>query len=247
MSEVSKSPHYTSYFDAVRDNVAKYGEKTVVLMMTGSFYEIYGLKDGETGKINDIPDFEEIVKITHLNAAEKTSGYDGKIVLQLGFRDYSLDKYLPIFNECGWTVAIYEQYEVAGQKHMERKLDRVFSPGTSFYTGEHEHSITNNIMCIWMKRTQMTSINKTDRCVFGLSTLDIYTGKCFIHEYDVQKYKHQTTSYDELERFYTVFRPSEVIFIYDGLTNEMVNDIIKYLNISVSIRKINLCEDDFLL
>ena len=241
---VSKS-HHSCYFDAVKENVAKYGEKTVVLMMTGTFYEIYAVRDNDTEKITGCNGIHEIMKITHLNYSEKHSAeFANKTIMQFGFRDYTIDKYLAIFNEAGWTACLYEQYEVDGQKHMERRLDRVFSPGTSFYTSEQ--SITNNIMCIWMKRTLMTTVNKSERCVFGMSSLDIYTGKCVIHEYDVQKYKHQTTSYDELDRFYSVFRPNEVIFIYDGVADDAVTDIIKYLNISVSTRRIQLDSDEIL-
>jgi DNA mismatch repair protein MutS len=239
----SKS-HLSCYFDAVKENSQKYGEKTVVLMMTGTFYEIYALRDNVTEEITGCNGVPEIMKITHLNYSEKQSAeFTGKTIMQFGFRDYSIDKYLAIFNEAGWTVAVYEQYDVEGEKHMERKLDRIFSPGTSFFTSEQ--SITNNIMCIWMKRTA-PNVRTAERCVFGMSSLDIYTGKCVVHEYDVQKYKHQTTSYDELERFYSVFRPNEVIFVYDGVTREHVDDIIKYLNVGVSTRRIQLDADDIL-
>lgn len=234
----SKS-HLSCYFDAVKENTAKYGEKTVVLMMTGTFYEIYALRDNFTGDITGCNGIYEIMKITHLNYAEKyTAEFNDKTIMQFGFRDYSIDKYLTLFNEAGWTASVYEQHPIEGEKHMERRLDRVFSPGTSFYTSEQ--SITNNIMCIWMKRTMMTTAHKSERCIFGMSSLDIYTGKCVVHEYDIQKYKHQTTSYDELDRFYSVFRPNEVIFIYDGVSEEAVADIIKYLNVDVSIRLIQL-------
>lgn len=241
---VASKSHLSCYFDAVRENTAKYGEKTVVLMMTGTFYEIYALRDNMTDEITGCNGLSEIMKITHLNYSEKQSlEFPGKTIMQFGFRDYSIDKYLVIFNEAGWTVAVYEQHAIEGEKHMERKLDRIFSPGTSFFT--NEQSITNNIMCIWMKRTVAT-VRAPERCVFGMSSLDIYTGKCVIHEYDVQKYKHQTTSYDELERFYSVFRPNEVIFVYDGVASEHVDDVIKYLNVGVSTRKIQLDADDVL-
>lgn len=241
---VASKSHHSCYFDAVRENTAKYGEKTVVLMMTGTFYEIYALRDNVTDEITGCNGLSEIMKITHLNYSEKQSAeFPCKTIMQFGFRDYSIDKYLVIFNEAGWTVAVYEQHAIEGEKHMERKLDRIFSPGTSFFT--NEQSITNNIMCIWMKRTVAT-VRSPERCVFGMSSLDIYTGKCVIHEYDVQKYKHQTTSYDELERFYSVFRPNEVIFVYDGVSSDHVDDVIKYLNIGVSTRRIQLDADDIL-
>jgi DNA mismatch repair protein MutS len=242
--KVASKSHYSCYFDAVRENSEKYGEKTVVLMMTGTFYEIYALRDNLTEEITGTNGVTEIMKITHLNYSEKQSAeFSGKTIMQFGFRDYSIDKYLAIFNEAGWTVAVYEQYDVEGEKHMERKLDRIFSPGTSFFT--NEQSITNSIMCIWMKRTA-ASVRTSERCIFGLSSLDIYTGKCVFHEYEVQKYKHQTISYDEMERFYSVFKPNEVIFVYDGVSREHVDDIIKYLNISVSTRRIQLDADDIL-
>ena len=242
---VASKSHHSCYFDAVKENTAKYGEKTVVLMMTGTFYEIYALRDNTTEEITGCNGIHEIMKITHLNYSEKQSAeFANKTIMQFGFRDYTIDKYLTIFNEAGWTAAVYEQHTIEGEKHMERKLDRVFSPGTSFYTSEQ--SITNNIMCIWMKRTMMTTVHKSERCVFGMSSLDIYTGKCVVHEYDIQKYKHQTTSYDELERFYSVFRPNEVIFIHDGVSEEAVDDIVKYLNIGVSTRRIQLDADDIL-
>ncbi len=245
MPAVASKSHLSCYFDAVKENTAKYGETTVVLMMTGTFYEIYGLRDNDTDEMSGFKHIYEVMKLTHLNAAEKQIlEFPNKTLLQLGFRDYVIDKYLAIFNEAGWTACVYEQYEVDGQKSMERKLDLVFSPGTSFFTDEQ--SITNNIMCIWMKRTMMTTIHKSERCIFGMSSLDIYTGKCLIHEYDVQKYKHQTTSYDELERFYSVMRPNEVIFIYDGVSDEAISDIIKYLNIHVSSRRIHVDADDVL-
>lgn len=244
MPTAASKSHHSCYFDAIKENTAKYGEKTAVLMMTGTFYEIYALRDNSTGEISGCNGLQEIMKMTHLNYSEKQSAeFANKTIMQFGFRDYIIDKYLTIFNEAGWTVAVYEQYEIEGEKHIERKLDRIYSPGTSFYTSEQ--SITNNIMCIWMNRT-IATVRSSERCVFGVSSLDIYTGKCIVHEYEVQKYKHQTTSYDELERFYSVFRPNEVIFIYDGVTPEHVDDIIKYLNISVSIRKINLNADEVL-
>ena len=245
MPSVASKSHFSCYFDAVKENTPKYGEKTVVLTMTGTFYEIYALRDDVTEEITGFKYIYDVIKLTHLNAAEKhTLEFPNKTILQLGFRDYIIDKYLAIFNEAGWTVCVYEQYEVDGQKHMERKLDLVFSPGTSFFTDEQ--SITNNIMCIWMKRTMMTTIHKSERCVFGMSSLDIYTGKCLIHEHEVQKYKHQTASYDELERFYSVIRPNEVIFIYDGVSDEAIDDIIKYLNIHVSTRRIKVDADELL-
>ena len=35
---------YTQYFTYTNDNYVKYGDKTVVLLQVGAFFEVYGVK-----------------------------------------------------------------------------------------------------------------------------------------------------------------------------------------------------------
>jgi DNA mismatch repair protein MutS len=46
----------------------------------------------------------------------------------------------------------------------------------------------------------------------GIANVDIYTGRVILFEYKTED-KHNPTSYDELERYISTYKPSEVIFI----------------------------------
>ena len=78
-----------TYLKLTREYEEKYGEKTVVLMMVGSFYEIYGEKN-----LNSDGSFyitgsriEEISKICDLSIAQKTGQH-----VMAGFTYTKIDK-----------------------------------------------------------------------------------------------------------------------------------------------------------
>jgi DNA mismatch repair protein MutS len=73
----------------------------------------------------------------------------------------------------------------------------------------------------------------------GMSNIDIYTGKsaCFEIESELNP-RHNQTTYDELERFVSSFRPSEVIIISNLSANE-IEDIKNYANIASSTNAIH--------
>lgn len=204
---------------------AEYGERTVVLLQLGSFYEIYGItKDASSSlvEISPITPIEEMSQICSLNIAEKKISYNGKKVLLSGFRDYSLDKYIPKITEAGYTAVVYKQ-EKSG-KEFVRKLDVIYSPGT-FVSCDTDSSpqITNNIMCVWI------DIIKT-KMICGISVVNIFTGKSYIYEYQTTFLLNNTT-FDELERFVSVFQPSEVLFL-SPFENNSLKKAIQYSGIS---------------
>ena len=79
------------YLKLTSENKSVYGEKTVVFLMVGAFYEIYAIK-----KNNELwgSSIENISCICDLNISDKQIKYDGCSVYMCGFRDYSVDKYI---------------------------------------------------------------------------------------------------------------------------------------------------------
>ena len=69
------------------NDIDEYGEKTILLMMVGSFYEIYGELD-KNGNING-SNINEVSKICELSIAKKTSE-----IVMAGFTYTKIDKYL---------------------------------------------------------------------------------------------------------------------------------------------------------
>ena len=173
------------YFLKTEELKKKYGEKSVVLMQVGSFYEIYGLKKkGEiyASAIQDIANFCEMEIANKKNCV----GKDNVVMAGFGIKDYILEKYLKKMQDNNYTVAIYEQKEEAGK--IIRELSSIYSPGT--YFSNDSINISNNITCVWCQKT-------TKSIIIGASNIDIFTGKSSIFEYDEEIIKHNTI-FDEL-------------------------------------------------
>ena len=69
----------------------------------------------------------------------------------------------------------------------------------------------------------MYLVRKIKRIYNCISNIDIYTGKSFLFEY-IQPYNTKPDAFDELERYMSIYKPSEIIvFISYGEYN---NDIL---------------------
>jgi len=95
-------------------------------------------------------------------------------------------------------------------------------------------------MCIWIETIESKLIEPKGKFVMvGISNIDIYTGKTTLYQYK-ETYIHNPTTYDELEKFVSIYEPTEVIIISNLSTYE-IEDIISFSNIkSLLIHKISL-------
>ena len=212
--------------------VAEYGEKTLVLMQVGSFYEAYGLLDGNN-KIygSRIEHFSEVCEM----AISRKKMCVGKIrVVMAGFGLEVLDKYIRKLQAVGYTIPVYKQDTQA--KNTTRSLATIYSPGTFFNSEAQE--LSNNTTCVWIHRSGENILMKENICI-GLANIDIFTGTTSIFQFSTEFYHHPST-YDELERFMAVYRPNEVIII-SNIKNSLLDDIINFTNIEGSkVHKIDI-------
>ena len=217
------------YFELTQQYLAKYGENTILLMQVGSFFEVYALLDKSTGAISGSK-IEDFSRICDLNIAEKNSTIGHEYVLMAGFKDIGIDKYLKKIQEAGYTGVVYTQEEsdIAGK--FIRKCACVCSPGTFF--NNDTAVLTNNTICIWIELVGASAaiFKKEARIIVGISNIDIYTGKTTVFEFS-KKYMNNPTTYDELERFISIYNPSEAIIITNIPREKEIDDIINYANI----------------
>ena len=178
----------------------EYGEKTVLLMQVGAFYEMYGLREPNSDKIVG-SSISEFSKLCDLAISDKKTCVGKRNVMMAGFRDYNLDKYINKIQQNNYTTVVYSQDEKAAG--TTRSLTGIYSPGT--YFSNNTEKLNNNIVCMWIKRFHRNVI-------IGLSNIDIYTGKSNIYEY-ITPYSNSPQPYDELERFISIFNPSEIIIV----------------------------------
>jgi DNA mismatch repair protein MutS len=200
---------YFEYFNQTKIYQSQYGNKTVVLMQVGAFFEVYGIKTTNNEITESIID--EFADVCQLNISEKKISYGGGQVLMAGFRDFTLEKYILILTENGFTVPVFVQEK--NGKDVTRKLSKVYSSGTYMpYDIDSSPKITNYIMCIWLETYKSLSSGSRDVIVYGVSVVNIFTGKSSMFQHETS-YFLNTTTFDELERYVSIYCPSEVILL----------------------------------
>ena len=196
------------YFELTRKYQYEYGENTILLMQVGAFFEVYGNYNKNNDSISDskIVDFSQICE---LNIVDKNICIGKEFsVMMAGFKDFQIEKYVKKIKDAGFTAVVYVQDEAA--KNTSRSLAGIFSPGTYFNTDSH--SLTNSIACIWINLVENKVLLKGKYVVVGISNIDIYTGKTTLYQFK-ETYVNNPTTYDELERFISIYNPSEVLMI----------------------------------
>jgi len=213
---------YNDYFSYVKKWKNIYGEKTLVIMEVGKFYEIYALKD-DGGNIHE-NDMEAVEQMSFLNIGDKKCKYNNMNVLQAGFNTMGLDKFVKIFQENLYTTVIYEQDSPG--KNATRSLSQIISPGT--YIDDDSSCISNVTLCIWIEHTKSRKKMK-ESITFGVSSLDIFTGMTTLFETTID-HNHSPNSYDQLEQLVSIYNPKETILI-SNLDINTINDIKIYIGL----------------
>jgi DNA mismatch repair protein MutS len=224
------------YFELTNKYKAIYGENTIVLMQVGAFFEVYGTKKNTTA--SSIHDFS---RICDLNIANKNTCIGQDSVIMAGFKENFIEKYLNKIQAAGFTAIVYVQDEQ--EKNITRSLAGIFSPGTYFSTDPT--ILTNNTMCLWIEYFEpKMKILRGKRIDVGMANIDIFTGKTNVFQFSEMYAKKNPITYDELERFISIYNPNEIIII-TNLSAHEVEEVIQYANIeSRSIHKVFLRDSD---
>ena len=221
------------YMNYTIKSYEEFGEKTVVLIQVGSFFEVYALKDEKNEyyiqkkpmQINS--NIEEVSKICELAVTGKPKCTGKPNVSMCGFGLAQIDKYINKLQNNNYTIVIYTQ-DFQGA-NATRSLSQIISPGTFF--GNDETQLSNNTMCIWIYKMVENKLFDSSITI-GISNIDIYTGKTNIFQYEVESY-HNSCTYDDLEKHVSIYKPSECIFITNMIEHEL-DEIIDFVNVNSS-------------
>lgn len=190
------------YFDIDKQYCQQYGQRTVVFIMNGNFYQIYGRRNSE----QDVNRFEDVIKITNLSKTRKPGKkkMDPNNPLAAGFNLISLEKYTKLMVENDYTVVIVDQ--VTPAPNPKREVTNVYSPGTFF---DFENPDSNNVVSIWIEYLSQKTGDHLPS--IGLSSVDLTTGKCCIYEaFSLPEDKNYAL--DEAYRFLSIMKPKEILF-----------------------------------
>ena len=208
---------YQEYIELYQTYTKKYGAKTAIFMMVGSFYELYDIQDVETGETQ--ANVREIVDYLGIQLSNKKGDVgQGKDGLFAGFPDYVMHKWAGRLTAAGWTVVIVDQIKDARGKVKERKVARILSPSTHM---EHASSTdTPYVVTLYMEEGNSAPS-------FGAALLDSTTGSTWTYA-GTAKGRSDIWTADDLIQLLSVYPPKEVLLYWKG-SNRPEESIVRRL------------------
>ena len=225
------------YFKYTKKYTASHGDKTLVLMQVGSFFECYAMiKPDGSYEGSHIKEFS---RINDMTISKKNICVGSLDVVMAGFGLAQLEKYVKKMLQHGFTVVVYTQD--IQSKNTTRSLACIYSPGTFFAQNESietcnnennfNSGLSNNTICIWIHLSKANRVFPEDKITIGLSIIDILTGKLINYEYS-HPYINSPTTYDQLEKYIAIYNPNEVILITNNTEEEYLDSVINFANIT---------------
>ena len=147
---------------------SKYGHNSVVLLMVGSFYEMYAVSN-QFGKVEEVSKILNILQ-TRKDKSQPHSSYNPYLC---GFPVHSLGKHLLKLLQSRFTVAIYNQFDIENSKKKCRKLVNIYSPSTYI----DEEIVENNELMAVHINTYRCPIQKRKIRSCSITCIDLSTGK----------------------------------------------------------------------
>ena len=184
----------------------KYGANTAILMLVGSFYELYDILDLNT-KEPQTTAKQAVERMGITLTVKKGNGPKGADTLFAGFPEPQLHKFANLLTRENWTVVVVDQKKNAKGAVEAREVVRILSPGT--------HAEVVNTDTLYVGGLWLESSNWTTPPRFAATVLDVTTGQS--HTYEGATYgKCQAWSSDDLIHFFQVFPPKELILWWNG-------------------------------
>ena len=210
------------YLNLTNNYKENYGEKTLVLMQVGSFFEVYGLQENDNIIGSNIQEFSNICDMV---ISRKNQYINKKRVMMAGFGVAYVDKYIKKLQQNNYTIVIYTQDIQA--KNTTRSLSEIISPGTYFF--EEQDKLSNNICCVWLQKINKSKYTNNE-IIIGISCINNITGKSIVTQFNNQYYRDSST-YDDLEREIKIYKPYECIII-SNMDKQLINEVVEFASLS---------------
>lgn len=197
---------YKEYYELYQTYTQKYGPRTAIFLMVGSFYELYDVQNKETGETKC--NVREIVDYLGIQLSTKKGDFsEEEEGLFAGFPDYVMHKWAGRLTSAGWTVVIVDQHKDARGKVKERKVSRILSPST--HIENVPSTDTPYVLTLYFQR----SVSQTPE--FGAGLLDLTTGTTTTYS-GVTTGTYDLWTADDLTQLMSVFQPKEVLIYWRG-------------------------------
>jgi len=196
---------HKEYIELYQTYMKKYGPKTAIFIMVGSFYELYEIQDVETGETQ--ANVREIVDYLGIQLAPKKGDVGpGNEGLFAGFPDFAMHKWAGRLTSNGWTVVIVDQVKDMRGKVKERKVSRILSPST--HVEQTISTETPYIMTLFFHALKVSPS-------FGAAVLDLTTGSTRTYSGQAQGRSDIWTA-DDIVQLLSVYPPKEILIYWSN-------------------------------
>lgn len=219
------SPMLQEYFNYQKDANNKYGEKSVVFMEVGSFFEVYEL-DLENIKIGKT---KEIGKILNLQVTKKNKSkqHSQKNAYMVGFPNHSVHKFISKLMEYNYTVITFIQTSTNKDNTKNRSIDKVYSPCTYI---NNINEFSNFFVCVYIE------FNNKIKYAY-ITAIDFSTGESKLYTtFDTLNNKSKADN--DIFRLIHSLNPKEILF--NKTKDISKKDIVNTYQISEKL--IHICE-----
>ena len=198
---------YEEYLTNYTEYTEKFGSKVAIFLMVGIFYEMYDVRDPETGESRT--SFLELVDMLGLKVSvKKGEGPDGLDGLVAGIPDYTVHKWSGRLTSLGWTVVLIEQDKNAAGKVIKRSVKRILTPGS------HVEAATSADMFLTFVSI-IKPIGSSAAPRIATTTIDLTTGHLHVFETEAQG-TDEAWSSNDLVQFMELYPPKEVLWSVEG-------------------------------
>jgi DNA mismatch repair protein MutS len=218
-----------------------YGDKTILFLQVGSFFEMYDkYKNKEKREIMGLTLMEEACNLLDLNLMYKTC-YPGA-----GIKPEYSDKYIEQLNDNNYNVVIAVQSKVIGDVVDERKVKCIYSPGVpliSVNDNKLKNEVCRNFISISIN-TSNDLLNDSVLLQVGISIIDIINGKTYLKQLD-NYYENQIDNLkDQILLLITTYKPKELLVIKysnnDNINYDKLKDLVNKYCINNNIVYYNI-------
>jgi DNA mismatch repair protein MutS len=200
---------YNDYFEYQKQYQKKFGEKAIVLMENGKFFELFS---DETNPILLRKVCDELGIILSRKSKEKRDLPFDKNPHMAGIPTHCSERFFETLQKKGYYIIVIEQTGPATSGGFKREVTQIITPGTIL---KLRNSDSNYLMNIYITE----HIDKYDKTFlyYAVSIIDVTTGKIYLYD-DKNVYN-----------FIHSHLPNEILFY--NLSKIALNDIINDLNL----------------
>lgn len=245
------------YYKLQDENQEKYGEKTIVLMQKGKFYEIYEY-DPEKYKGNDPPpwptrkvghatEISTILNMT-LTRTNKHKEYSIKNPNMVGFPIVSYQKHRDVLLDNNYTIIKIDEEKT--DNGIKRVVTGIVSPATNI-DNLSSIPLNNCIVSIYIEVQKENHRFEDYIITVGISSIDVTTGSNLVSEI-YSKENDAVYGLQEIHRFLISNQPRQVlVHIYNRKNNsdDYKNFIFKSLELDtyqIYMIKMNSLNDNYM-